>query len=99
MIRTFILLQLLVWPFLGAAASPGGQFTPGVPYYFNDFNPEQRPWEPGQSLNIEEVFKNYQYYEVVFVEGGNEIIVSQYVRGEKVGTEKYFRLPDGSLRK
>lgn len=97
--RAIVTLQLLTLPLVCISAPPADTFVPGVHYYFSDFNPEQRPWEPGQSLNIEEVFKNYQYYEIVFVEGGDEIIVSQYVRGAKVGTEKYFRSPDGSLRK
>lgn len=90
---------LLMLPFHAVAASPANQFTPGVPYYFSDFDPGRQPWEPGQHLNIEEVFKNYQYYEVVFDQGGNEITVSQYIRGVKTRSEKYSRLPDGSLKK
>lgn len=81
------------------AASLADKFSPGTPYYFGSFDPVQRPWEPERNLNIEEVFKNYQYYEIMLDQGGKEITVSQYIRGNKVGSEKYLVLPDGSLRK
>ena len=90
---------LLMFANLVCAASFADKFTPGTLYYFNDFDPGQRPWEPGQFLNFEEVFKNYQYYEIVFNQDGSEITVSRYLRGSKEGSEKYFILPDKSLRK
>lgn len=92
-------LQFLMLLFSCTAASLADQFTPGMPYYFDRFDPGQQPWEPGPNLNIEEVFKNYQYYEIMFDDGGTEITVNQYVRGVKTGTEKYLKLPDGSLKK
>jgi hypothetical protein len=90
-------LFLLALP-LPASANPfADKFTPGTPYYFNDFDPGRQPWEPGQYLNLEEVFKNYQYYEIVFDRDG--ITVNRYLRGNRESSEKYLVLPDRSLRK
>ena len=75
------------------------RYTPGTSYYFNQFDPGQKPWEPGQYLNIEEVFKNYQYFEIVFDRDGMGITVYRYLRGSKEGGEEYLLLPDNSLQK
>lgn len=99
MVRYIALFGLLMLPFSVAAASPAGQLTPGTPYYFDSFDPGQRPWKPGQGLNIEEVFKNYQYYEIMLGQDGKEITVNYYIRGSSGGSEKYQVLPDGSLQK
>jgi len=93
------MLYLLMLPLSADAASHAGKFTPGAPYYFDNFDPGQQPWEPGRNLNIEEVFKNYQYYEIVLDQDGKEITVNQYIRGSKAGSEKYLVLPDGALQK
>lgn len=84
---------------LGTAFAAVDQLTPGMPHYFEHFDPTQKPWEPGQGLNIEEVFKNYQYYEIVLDQGGKEITVNHFIRNNKAGSEKYLLLPDRSLRK
>ena len=81
------------------AASFAEKFMPGTPYYFNDFDPKHLPWEPGQPLNFEEVFKNYQYYEIVFGQGGNGITVYRYINGKKESSEEYLIMPDRSLQK
>jgi hypothetical protein len=81
------------------SASLGDQFTPGTSYYFDHFDPGQKPWAPGQYLNIEEVFKNYQYYEIVFDADSKGITVYRYLRGVKEGDEKYLLFPDNSLQK
>ncbi len=82
-----------------SAALFADTFKPGTPYYFDSFDPGQQRWNPGQQLNIEEVFKNYQYYEILFDPKGSEIAVNRYVQGAKASSEKYRVLPDGSLRK
>jgi hypothetical protein len=97
--RILAALFLLALPHSASAASLANTFTPGTPYYFNDFDPIQQPWEPGQHLNIEEVFKNYQYFEIVFDQDGKGITVNRYLRGSKESSEKYLVLPDKSLRK
>jgi hypothetical protein len=95
----FSALFLFAFPCLSSAAPLADEFTPGTPYYFNDFNPGRKPWEPGQSLNIEEVYKNYQYYEIVFDRDGKGITVSRFLHGTKEGSDKYLLLPDDSLRR
>lgn len=92
-------LYLLTLPFAASAASLVDKMTPGISYHYEYFDPGQRPWKPGGNLNIEEVFKNYQYYEIVLDQDGKEITVNQYIRGSKAGSEKYLVLPDGALQK
>jgi hypothetical protein len=92
-------LFLFALPCAVSAASPADRFTPGTPYYFNDFDPGRKPWDPGQQLNVEEVFKDYQYYEIVFDQDGKGITVNRFLRGSKEGSEKYLVLPDNSLLK
>lgn len=98
-VRAAAALCLFILISAASAASLTDALAPGVPHYFDHFDPEQRPWEPGQYLNIEEVFKNYQYYEIVVGQNGKEITVNQYIRGSQAGSEKYLILPDGSLQK
>lgn len=73
------------------------KLKPGLKYYFDNFDPEQKPWNPGRDLNIEEVFKNYQYVEIVLGHDGREITVTHFTQGSKKHTEKYLLMPDGSL--
>ncbi len=81
------------------AVLPAAVPEPGVSHYYDHFDPGQQPWTPGQHLNIEEVFKNYQYYEIVADRDGKGITVNHYIRGSKVNSAKYRVLPDGSLQK
>lgn len=82
------------------AAAPDvypGKLMPGSKYYFDNFDPEQKPWNPGRDLNIEEVFKNYQYVEIVPDQDGKGITVTHFIQGSKKDTVKYLLMPDGSL--
>lgn len=89
-------VAILFW--VGAsAASLADKFEPGVPYYFDNFDPALRPWNPGQGLNIEEVFKNYLYYEVVFDRSGREVTVNRYIQNRKERSDKYLIGKDGGL--
>jgi len=72
---------------------------PDTPYYFEHFDPQQQPWQPGHGLNIEEVFKNYHYYEIRFLNNNRTIQVIHYVQGRKEGLERYSVKPDGTLDK
>lgn len=74
-------------------------FEPDTPHYFENFEPEQKPWHPGQALNIEEVFKNYQYFEIRFLNNGAEIQVRRYIQSQREGETRYRIMPDGSLAK
>lgn len=83
---------------LGAsAASLEEKFQPGVSYYFENFDPAMKPWDPGQDLNIEEVFKNYVYYEIIFDKSGREITVNRYLQNRKEHSDKFLVRPDQSL--
>lgn len=93
------LLGALLAPSAAVAAPSLERFTPGTPYYFEHFDPSSRPWDPGQDLNFEEVFKNYQYYEIVFERGGREITVKRFIQNQKDGSENFLVMPDRSLRK
>lgn len=99
MVRIIVALCLFALSFSAGAASLAARFAPGISYFYEHFDPAQRPWKPGQSLNIEEVFKNYQYYEIVFDDNGKGITVDYFIKGNKAGSEKYSILPDGSLQK
>ena len=98
-IRVVAAFCLLTLTSAAGAASLADKLAPGMPHYFDSFDATQRPWEPGQPLNIEEVFKNYQYYEILLDRDGKAIVVNQYIRGSKAASEKYLVLPDGSLQK
>lgn len=86
----------IAWTVNAAADLP---YELNTPHYFEHFDPEKNPWQPGQSLNIEEVFKNYQYYEIHFLKQGTEIQVQRYINNQRDGTERYQVMPDGSLEK
>jgi hypothetical protein len=80
----------------GAETAAAG-FASGVPYYFDSFDPAGKPWDPGIKLNLEEVFKNYQYYEIVFDKASSSITVKRYVRGNNVEEMKYLLQYDYTL--
>ena len=69
----------------------------GGTYYYDHFDPLQKPWMPGSALNIEEVFKNYQYYEIKVDGDGSRIQVQQYVQGQAQVPRRYRLGDDGSL--
>lgn len=93
---TAAVVAILCW--VGASAAPlAEKFQPGVPYYFERFDPVMKPWNPGQDLNIEEVFKNYDYYEIIFDLSGGEIVVNRYLQNRKARSDRYLIRPDQSL--
>ncbi|WP_059424722.1 hypothetical protein [Sulfuricella sp. T08] len=89
-------IAILFW--VGAsAASLEEKFQPGAPYYFENFDPAMKPWDPGQDLNLEEVFKNYVYYEIIFDKSGREITVNHYLQNRKERSDRFLIRPDRSL--
>ena len=82
---------------LSGQTGAGERLEPGGSYYFDAFDPTQKPWNPGYSLNYEEVFKNYLFFEVVVAPSGREITVNRYIRNNKADSEQYRLNPDGSL--
>lgn len=67
------------------------------PYYFSEFDPASL--KPGNELNYEEVYKNYEYFEVFFNKGCDEITVNRYIKGRFKSSERYQFRADGSLGK
>lgn len=97
--RVVAAICLLTLMTAAGAATLADKLAPETPHYFDSFDASQQPWEPGRPLNIEEVFKNYQYYEILLDPNGKGMVVNQYIRGSKAGSDKYLILPDGSLQK
>ena len=97
--RRFVAVVLACIALTAAAAPPELSLEPDVPLYFEHFDPEQKPWQPGHGLNIEEVFKNYQYYEIRFLKQKGEIQVRRYIQNQMDSAERYRIMPDGALGK
>jgi len=77
--------------------SSAEKFQPGMPYYFENFDPAMKPWDPGQDLNFEEVFKNYIYFEIIFDPSGQKITVNRYLQNRKERSDMFLLRPDRSL--
>jgi len=67
------------------------------PQYYDEFNPALVPWVAPQEKNIEEVFKHYEYYAIVYSDNGTRLAVSRYVKGSLAGVTHWLRMPDGAL--
>ncbi|MDD5242119.1 MAG: hypothetical protein PHG47_10450 [Sulfuricella sp.] len=80
-----------------SAVAVAETLQPGGAYYFESFDPAMKPWSPGEGLNIEEVFKNYMYYEIVIDKSGSGITVNRYIQNARDRSDKYLIRPDGSL--
>jgi len=89
-------IAILFWVGVGTVSS-AEKFQPGVPYYFENFDSAMKPWDPGQDLNIEEVFKHYVYYEIIFDRSGREITVNRYLQNRKERSDRFLVRPDWTL--
>jgi len=96
-VRVAAAVIAILFSFGVSAASLAEKFQPGVPYYFENFDPAMKPWDPGQDLNIEEVFKNYVYYEIIFDQSGREITVNRYLQNRKERSDRFLVRPDLSI--
>lgn len=94
-------MRRLVTALLCCMAAQAGAAQPetDVPRYYEQFDPHLVPWQAGQELNFEEVFKNYQYFELRFAPGGDEFEVLRHVRNQAVSRERYRIRKDGSLER
>jgi len=98
-LRFLFVFFLLFLSGFANAASDTHSFAPDTSYYFEHFDPQLKPWRPGQDLNLEEVFKNYQYYEIRFEKSGREIQVIRHIQNRKEGGDRYRIREDGTLEK
>ncbi|MBI4936773.1 MAG: hypothetical protein HY846_00885 [Nitrosomonadales bacterium] len=94
---SFLTALVVFFLVMAGQVCAGERFVPGMPYYFDVFDPAQKPWKPGYDLNYEEVFKNYQFYEIIFSPSGTEMTVNRYIHNNKTDSERYQINPDGSL--
>ena len=78
-------------------APAAGKCRQNSPYYFSEFNPAS--WKVENELNYEEVYKNFEYFEVIFNKSCEEITVKRYKKGAFDSSEKYRINADASLQK
>jgi mono/diheme cytochrome c family protein len=69
----------------------------GTPHYYTEFSPGQTPWQAPEEKNFEEVFKNYEYFAIVYSNGGEDLEVSHYVKGTVVDVSHWQLQSNGSL--
>jgi mono/diheme cytochrome c family protein len=70
----------------------------GSPHYYEEFNPSLTPWEPPPEKNIEEVFKRYEYYSIVYSDNETRLVVSHYLSGSLAEVSYWKLQPDGALQ-
>jgi mono/diheme cytochrome c family protein len=80
-----------------ASADTGGSAVES-PRYYSEFDPDRKPWKPAQELNLEEVFKNYQYYAIEYGAGRRWLTVTHYINGAVAGVTAWRVDEDGSLK-
>jgi mono/diheme cytochrome c family protein/DNA-binding beta-propeller fold protein YncE len=68
-----------------------------APHYHDEFNPALIPWVPAPERNIEEVFKRYEYYSIVYSANGAQLAVTHYLKGSVADVSYWRRQPDGAL--
>jgi hypothetical protein len=66
--------------------------------YYAEFHPDLKPWKPAEERNLEEVFKNYQYYAISENPAEHTLIVTHYRQGNIVDIARYRVQPDGALQ-
>lgn len=69
---------------------------PGSPCFYTEFDPAS--WKIENELNYEEVYKNFEYFEVIFNKGCEEITVKKYRKGTVETLKKYRLAVDGTLQ-
>ncbi len=94
-----ISLLLLMTGFSGETLSRPENIKPGLSYFADEFTVNESVAELGEEKNYEEVFKNYEYYEMIYDEQKRPAVFRAYKRGEVVSTEYYFYGNDGKLFK
>jgi len=81
-----------------AASGDSGGSADESPRYYSAFDPDRKPWKPDPELNLEEVFKNYQYYAIEYGAGRRRLTVTHYVNGAVADVTAWRVDEDGSLK-
>ncbi len=95
--KTFIFLLTVFSLAAVTTSSPAEpeRIRPGISYYSDDYTVKDGIARLGEERNIEEVYKNYEYYEAVYDELKRIVLFRAYKRGEVDWTERYFYDGDG----
>jgi hypothetical protein len=80
-----------------ATAQAGLPLEPGVSYFTEEFDATLIPWRPAPERNVEEVFKNHKYFEIVLGRERRTISVIQHRNGYAPERRDYTLLPSGAL--
>jgi mono/diheme cytochrome c family protein/WD40 repeat protein len=85
------ILSTLILAFVVSAAGAG------TAHYYTAFDSSQTPWKAAEEKNFEEVFKNYEFFSIVYSNGGAELEVSHYIKGAVADVSQWRLQPNGSL--
>lgn len=77
-----------------AVALPASADTP---HYYTEFNSGLIPWRAPEEKNYEEVFKNHEYFTIVYSDDGTSLEVSHYLKGAVEDVSHWRLQPDGAL--
>jgi hypothetical protein len=66
--------------------------------FLKEFSSQVFPWDKSDCLNIEEVFKNYQYYETMYLEKERLLVVKKVVFGQLQMTMHYQITDENQLQ-
>lgn len=75
----------------------GEQVYRDAPYFYDAFDPGRVPWAPGEERNVEEVFKNYRYFAIVYSQDGSHLSVTEYIQGKAKNVHDYQLDASGRL--
>jgi mono/diheme cytochrome c family protein/DNA-binding beta-propeller fold protein YncE len=78
-------------------ALAGEQVYLNTPYYYDEFDPDRVPWAAAEERNIEEVFKNYRYFAIVYSTDGSRLTVTEYIQGKAKSVNDYQLDASGRL--
>jgi mono/diheme cytochrome c family protein len=95
---------LVAWLILAAFTScpAAASESDGIPgdgsHYYSEFDPSSSPWSPAPEKNLEEVYRNYQYYTIEYSDRGRLLKVTHYINGTAAGITTWRRDANGSLQ-
>ncbi len=91
--RRFNLAAILAFV-ITAAAFPACAETA---HYYTEFDSGLIPWQAPEEKNFEEVFKNYEYFAIVYSNDGADLTVSHYIKGVVADVSHWQLQPNGAL--
>lgn len=66
--------------------------------FLNEFSENNFPWKPEDCLNFEEVFKNYQYDEAIFLEDSAALTIKKFISGKLQNVNHYILTKENKLK-